>query len=57
MKAFFIDNPGTGTIREIDILIPADDEILLHVKAAGLCGTVIHICKGEYFGSYQDTGA
>lgn len=52
MKAFFIDQPRIGTVRETDIPVPADDEILVEVKAAGVCGTDIHIYKGEYFGSY-----
>lgn len=52
MKAFFIESPGVGAVRETDIPVPADDEILLEVKAAGLCGTDVHIYKGEYFGSY-----
>jgi len=52
MKAFFIDQPCVGTVRETDIPVPADDEILVEVRAAGLCGTDVHIYKGEYFGSY-----
>lgn len=52
MKAFFIDQPRVGTVRETDIPVPADDEILVEVKAAGLCGTDVHIYKGEYFGVY-----
>ena len=52
MKAFFIEKPNVGVVRDTQAPIPADDEILLEVKAAGLCGTDVHIYKGEYFGSY-----
>lgn len=52
MKGYFIDKPHAGIVRETEIPVPADDEILVEVKAAGLCGTDIHIFKGEYFGSY-----
>ena len=52
MKGFFIDSPLIGMVRDTEIPEPADDEILVEVKAAGLCGTDVHIYKGEYFGSY-----
>ncbi len=52
MKAFFIEKPYVGITRDAEIPVPADDEILLEVKAAGVCGTDVHIYKGEYFGSY-----
>jgi len=52
MKAFFIEKSYFGVVRETEIPVPAADEILLEVKAAGLCGTDVHIYKGEYFGSY-----
>lgn len=52
MKAYFIEKAQVGSIRETDVPVPADDEILVEVKAAGLCGTDVHIYKGEYFGSY-----
>ena len=52
MKAFFIEKSHFGVVRGTEIPVPADDEILLEVRAAGLCGTDVHIYKGEYFGSY-----
>jgi len=52
MKAFFIEKPRAGVVRDTEIPVPAEDEILLEVKAAGVCGTDVHIYKGEYFGSY-----
>lgn len=52
MKAFFIEKPRIGVVKDTEIPVPAEDEILLEVKAAGVCGTDVHIYKGEYFGSY-----
>lgn len=52
MKAFSISKAFSGTVLEADRPIPNEDEILLKVMAAGLCGTDVHIYKGEYYGSY-----
>ena len=55
MKVFKIREPRVGTIIDIEVPVPADDEVLIEVKATGLCGTDIHIYKGEYFGGYPRT--
>lgn len=52
MKGYFIEKPLYGRVLDAEIPTPADDELLIEVKAAGLCGTDVHIFKGEYFGSY-----
>ena len=52
MKAFFINRPMNSQVRETEIPAPEEDEILLKVMAAGVCGTDVHIFKGEYFGGY-----
>jgi threonine dehydrogenase-like Zn-dependent dehydrogenase len=52
MLAFLIEKPREGRIAEIPRPIPAEDEVILEIKAAGLCGTDLHIYKGEYFGGY-----
>lgn len=52
MNAFFIDSPHNGTLRQTEIPTPKEDELLLRVMAAGLCGTDIHIYGGEYYGEY-----
>jgi len=38
---------GMG-IRDVDVPIPKDDELLVKVMAAGICGTDIHLMKDEY---------
>jgi 2-desacetyl-2-hydroxyethyl bacteriochlorophyllide A dehydrogenase len=52
MKAFFINNPMNSEVRNTKIPEPREDEILLKVMAAGVCGTDVHIFKGEYYGGY-----
>jgi D-arabinitol dehydrogenase (NADP+) len=52
MKAAFIEKPGEISVREIPVPAAADDELLIEVKASGICGTDIHIFRGEYLGTY-----
>jgi D-arabinitol dehydrogenase (NADP+) len=52
MKAARIDQPGEMHLLEIDCPNPAPDEVLIRVMASGICGTDIHIFRGEYLGGY-----
>lgn len=52
MKAYVVESPRKGAVMETEMPTPADDEILVEVKAAGVCGTDVHIYKGDYFGEY-----
>lgn len=52
MLAFLIEKPRQARIVEVPRPVPAEDEVILEIKAAGLCGTDMHIYKGEYFGGY-----
>ncbi|MCD4669610.1 MAG: zinc-dependent alcohol dehydrogenase family protein [Actinomycetia bacterium] len=52
MKVFLVNSPGNDAVTDIKIPTPASDEVLIEVKAAGICGTDMHIYKGEYFGGY-----
>lgn len=47
MKALVYRGPGEIELDDIDEPIPADDEVLLRVDAAGVCGTDRHIVAGE----------
>lgn len=51
-ESFFINSAMNSLVKETEIPVPKEDEILLKVIAAGVCGTDIHIFKGEYFGGY-----
>ncbi len=52
MKALTVERPGT--VRLLDVPIPTcgPDEVLIRVQASGVCGTDVHIYRGEYLGEY-----
>jgi D-arabinitol dehydrogenase (NADP+) len=52
MKAAVINQPGQMKIIEIDRPVLAPDEVLVRVMASGICGTDVHIFRGEYLGDY-----
>ena len=52
MKAFVIEGPRRGVVRDIPTPAPQEGEILIKVAAAGLCGTDGHIYLGDFFASY-----
>jgi D-arabinitol dehydrogenase (NADP+) len=52
MKAAVILQPKRFETQEVPIPQPAPDGLLVRVMASGICGTDVHIFKGEYLGSY-----
>jgi D-arabinitol dehydrogenase (NADP+) len=52
MKAVQITKPNQVELIELPIPAPKEDEVLIHVMASGICGTDIHILRGEYMGNY-----
>ncbi len=52
MKAVRIDQPNQIQMIEVAPQRPGNGEILIQVMASGICGTDIHIYRGEYMGSY-----
>jgi len=52
MKAAKINQPGRMEIVDIPYPEPAADEVLVRVMTSGICGTDIHIFRGEYMGEY-----
>ena len=52
MKAFFIDEIRKASVKEIEIPVPKDDEVLIQVMAVGLCGTDAHLFLGDYDNPY-----
>lgn len=52
MKAAQITQPNQLDIVDIPIPEPAENELLVKVMASGICGTDIHIFRGEYLGDY-----
>ncbi len=52
MKAAQIVQPGQATVVTAPEPIPGADDVLIKVRAAGICGTDLHIFKGEYEATY-----
>ena len=47
MKAAVFEGPGTLTIKDVPTPAPGADEVLLRVKACGVCATDLHTLHGE----------
>ena len=52
MESVVIRKPREILIMEKDIPAPGPGEVLIRVMASGICGTDLHIFKGEYLGEY-----
>jgi 2-desacetyl-2-hydroxyethyl bacteriochlorophyllide A dehydrogenase len=52
MRAVVISEPGKVEIQEKPDPEPSAGEVLVRVRACGICGTDVHIFKGEYLGEY-----
>ena len=52
MHALVIEAPGTAVYRQVPTPAPGPGEVLIRVAAAGLCGTDLHIYRGEYEAEY-----
>src|SRR2546421_8633865 len=48
MKAVVIDSPNELTIKKIADPTPKADEVVVKVEACGICGTDIHVIRGEF---------
>ncbi len=52
MKAIRIERPGHTVLVDLMLSKPKANEILIKVIACGVCGTDIHILRGDYIGNY-----
>ena len=52
MKAAQIKHPGEARVASVPEPVPGLDDVLIRVHAAGICGTDLHIFKGEYEATY-----
>ena len=52
MRALVIDAVGQASVREVPYPKPGPGEVTVKVEACGLCGTDVHIYKGEFLASY-----
>jgi 2-desacetyl-2-hydroxyethyl bacteriochlorophyllide A dehydrogenase len=52
MESILINKPREIYVSEREIPVPGSKEVLIEVMASGICGTDVHIFKGEYLGAY-----
>jgi D-arabinitol dehydrogenase (NADP+) len=52
MQSIVINQPREIFVIEKEIPQPGPGEVLIQVMASGICGTDVHIYRGEYLGSY-----
>lgn len=52
MKALVIEKPNQARVKQVPIPEVGKNDIRIKVQASGICGTDIHIYRGEYLGSY-----
>lgn len=48
MRAAIVDKPGSVRVGEVADPVPGDGEVLVRVRACGICGTDLHIAAGEF---------
>ena len=48
MKAVVIEKPNEVSVKEVADPTPAPDQALIKVEACGICGTDIHVIRGEF---------
>jgi len=52
MRAIRIEQPNQIQMVDLPVLQPGENDVLVKVMASGICGTDIHILRGEYLGDY-----
>ncbi len=52
MKALTVDRPHEARVIDVPAPTPGPYEVLVRVAACGICGTDVHILRGEYLGDY-----
>ena len=48
MKAVVIEEPGKFAVRTVDDPTPGELDAIVKVEACGICGTDIHVLRGEF---------
>ena len=52
MKALVITAPFQAVVQDMPYPVPGTGEVTIKVERAGICGTDVHIFKGEYLAKY-----
>lgn len=48
MRALVLNQPDDFEVRDVEAPVPGFGQVLVRIHACGLCGTDIHIVKGEF---------
>ena len=48
MRAAIVDKPGAVRVADVPDPVPGYGEVLVRVRACGICGTDLHIAAGEF---------
>src|SRR5215216_1701991 len=52
MKSVVIERPNEISVLEREVPEPGAGQLMVQVMASGICGTDLHIYRGEYMGKY-----
>jgi 2-desacetyl-2-hydroxyethyl bacteriochlorophyllide A dehydrogenase len=52
MKALVIEQPNVAVVKEVPYPKPGVDDVTIKVENVGICGTDVHIFKGEFLSPY-----
>jgi len=52
MKSVVIEKPNEISVLEREVPEPGAGQLMVQVMASGICGTDLHIYRGEYMGKY-----
>jgi 2-desacetyl-2-hydroxyethyl bacteriochlorophyllide A dehydrogenase len=52
MRAVQIEQPNRVRVVDLPIPRPGENDVLVEVTCSGICGTDVHILRGEYLGDY-----
>ncbi|MDR2404566.1 MAG: zinc-dependent alcohol dehydrogenase family protein [Spirochaetaceae bacterium] len=52
MKALVIEKPGTALVKTLPVPPVGSNDVRIKVMASGICGTDVHIYRGDYLGGY-----
>jgi len=52
MKALVIEKPYQAVVKEVPYPAPGANDVTIRVKQVGICGTDVHIYRGEFLSPY-----
>lgn len=55
MRAVVYPRAGEFTVQDIPVPTPGDDQVLVRMSAAGMCGTDLHLHEGQFLANFPLT--